>query len=74
MHAGFVGREIGDHREFAVEDPRLSVDLELHDAPHVRYPHTVEGEAHVGQFFLTIGNEVQTARALTRRGASFLWR
>ena len=23
MHAGFVGREIGDHRELAVEDARV---------------------------------------------------
>jgi hypothetical protein len=68
VHAGFVGRKIGDHREFAVEDARLPVNLELHDPAHVRDAHAVEGESHVGQLFLTIGDEVQAARATARRG------
>lgn len=64
VHAGLVGREIGDHRQLAVVDTRVPIDLEMHDASHARHTDTIERETNLRLFFLPIGIETQAAFAL----------
>ena len=50
VHAGFVGREIGYHREFAVVDARSPVDFETHDALYARHAGAIERQPNLGRF------------------------
>ena len=67
MHAGFIRRQVGHHRELAVIDPFAPVDFQMHDAAHARNADAVERQAYVRRFVLTIGGEVQAALAFANR-------
>jgi hypothetical protein len=64
MDAGFIGSEIRDHRELAVEDRFAPGEAQSHDPLHARYADAVDREPDLRRFFLAIGEEVQRPRFL----------
>src|SRR5579875_1300226 len=60
----FIGTKVGDHRELAVEDVFLPVDVEVNDSLDARDTDPVEGEPDVGFFLLPVREEVHAARLL----------
>jgi len=58
VDARFVGREIGDHRKFAIEDRLATADIEADHALHARDADAIDRQLHVGLVFLTIRQEI----------------
>ena len=63
VHARLIRREIGEHRELAVEDLFAASHVQAHDPADAGNADAVERELHVGSFFLTVRIEVQRTRA-----------
>jgi mannose-6-phosphate isomerase len=63
VHAGFVGRKIGDHAQLAVIDLRAAVDLEVHDPPHAQNAGSIEREPNLRFLRLAIGIETKPTLA-----------
>ncbi|MGD0053798.1 MAG: hypothetical protein ABSD03_18475, partial [Vulcanimicrobiaceae bacterium] len=61
MHAGFIGRQVGNHRELAVVNARSPVDVEVHDSSHARDAGAVEPQPNLRRFGLAIGIEAKRA-------------
>ena len=64
VDARAIGREVGDHREFAVEDGVSAREGQMDEPPDARHADAVDREPDVGHFFLTVGKKVQRARFL----------
>lgn len=61
VHAGLVGREVGNHCELRVVHLRASVDFQMDDPAHAGNACAIERESYFRLFRLTVGVEAQSA-------------